>query len=85
MVIGYRNEVQVDCAGLVQLAQLRDYQQTVQPSTWKMLLETAQIVKDRKIRVAFFNSTPQGGTSFCRPSMTPLRPCRGRGFDAVGP
>lgn len=38
-----------------------DYKEGVQETTWDAMLEYAQYLKDNNIKIAFFNSTPQGG------------------------
>lgn len=60
-MISIQNEVQVDTAGLVKMCTLDDYRQTVRGPTWRALLKVAKSVKDKKLRIAFFSATPQGG------------------------
>jgi hypothetical protein len=43
------------------MVDLENYQNTVCDETWRVISELANEVKDRKLRVSFFNSTPQGG------------------------
>lgn len=43
------------------MVDLDNYQSTVCDETWRVISELANEVKDRKLRVSFFNSTPQGG------------------------
>lgn len=59
--VGYRNEVEVDCSGHVQLTTLEQYRNTVGSRTWDATLKYANSLKDRHMKIAFFNSTPQGG------------------------
>ncbi|KAF2841511.1 glycosyltransferase family 4 protein [Patellaria atrata CBS 101060] len=47
--IGYRNEVKVD------------YADSVSQRTWDATMKFAKSLKKRNTRIAFFNSTPQGG------------------------
>ena len=60
-MISIQNEVQVDIAGLVKIATLDDYRHTVRGPTWRALVKIASTVRDRKLRIAFFSATPQGG------------------------
>lgn len=46
---------------MIHLADEVDYQATVKPDTWRVLMELARKFKERKLRVTYFNSTPQGG------------------------
>lgn len=51
----------VDFNGMIHIVELEDYQRTVQAETWRVLTEMSDKYKSRKLRVSFFNSTPQGG------------------------
>lgn len=59
--VGFRNQVEVDCGGHVQLTHLDQYRATVGELTWNATLRYASSLNNRKIKIAFFNSTPQGG------------------------
>ena len=60
--IGFRNKVEVDTGGIIQLVQsVSDYADTVSPETWKTVLHYAGRLKKEKVKVAFFSATPQGG------------------------
>ena len=59
--VGFRGNVEVDAAFHAQLATASDYQQTVSPVTWQGMTKYATDLKDRKVKIAFFSSTPQGG------------------------
>jgi hypothetical protein len=60
--IGFRNKVEVDTGGIIQLVQsLDDYSKTVSPETWKTVLHYAGALKKKKVKIAFFSATPQGG------------------------
>ncbi|KAF8242230.1 UDP-Glycosyltransferase/glycogen phosphorylase [Wilcoxina mikolae CBS 423.85] len=60
--IGFRNKVEVDIGGIIQLVQsLDDYSKTVSPETWKTVLHYASALKKKKVKIAFFSATPQGG------------------------
>jgi alpha,alpha-trehalose phosphorylase (configuration-retaining) len=59
--VGYQNAVEVDVGGHVQLATIDMYQSTVHYNTWLAAMKYASELKARNIRIAFFNSTPQGG------------------------
>lgn len=51
----------VDFNGMIHIVEIEDYQRTVQAETWRVLTEMSEKYKSRKLRVSFFNSTPQGG------------------------
>ena len=59
--VGFRNEVEVDCGGHAELATIEDYRRTVGERTWAATMTYVESLKQRKIKIAFFNSTPQGG------------------------
>ena len=40
---------------------LNTYKETVSVGTWNAVLKYAKDLKERKLKVVFFNSTPQGG------------------------
>jgi hypothetical protein len=49
LMVKYCNKVGVDCDGTAHITSLSDYPKTVHPNTWN------------GTKIAFFNSTPQGG------------------------
>lgn len=51
----------VDLDDQIHMVDLEHYQKTVCEETWRVISEIAKEVKDRKLRLSFFNSTPQGG------------------------
>jgi len=60
--IGFRNKVEVDNGGMIQLvSSLDEYKATVNDNTWNTVLHYASVMKKKKISVAFFSATPQGG------------------------
>jgi hypothetical protein len=60
--IGFRNKVEVDTGGTIQLVHnFEAYKTTVNDETWKTVLHYASIMKKNKIKIAFFSATPQGG------------------------
>ncbi|OAG05504.1 putative trehalose synthase (Ccg-9), partial [Paraphaeosphaeria sporulosa] len=63
LLVGTRkNMVEVDSDGRTQISVIDDYMDTVnKETTWKATLKYAESLKERKVKVAFFNSTPQGG------------------------
>lgn len=61
LTIGYRNEVEVDCSGAAQLTRIKNYQESVSEATWKATMKYANSLAADKVKIAFFNSTPQGG------------------------
>lgn len=61
MMVKHGNKVGVDVNGRARLTNLADYEKSVHPNTWKATMHFADSLKDRKMKIAFFNSTPQGG------------------------
>ncbi|MCJ1282590.1 hypothetical protein MMC26_001915 [Xylographa opegraphella] len=59
--VGFMNQVEVDAGGHAILASLKDYEATVGTRSWAAVMKYAKELKGRKIKIAFFNSTPQGG------------------------
>jgi alpha,alpha-trehalose phosphorylase (configuration-retaining) len=61
LTVGFLNEVEVDVEGQAHLTTLSDYEKTVGERTWKAVSKYAGSLKKDQTRIAFFNSTPQGG------------------------
>jgi hypothetical protein len=62
VMVGFRNEVQVDAGGHAQLTWLGSYQKSVRSErTWAACMKYVKSLKQRNVRIAFFSSTPQGG------------------------
>ncbi|KAF9264756.1 trehalose synthase [Marasmius fiardii PR-910] len=62
LTIGPRNQVTVDAAGKIHLIDdLDEYKKTVGPATWNAVNKLADELRERKIKIGFFSSTPQGG------------------------
>ena len=59
--VGFAGMVEVDTGFHVKLVDLEDFKQTVEDSTWSAVQHYAKDLKDRKVRIAFFSATPQGG------------------------
>lgn len=60
--IGFRNEVEPDAAGRIRIVDsIEDYRSTVREPTWNAVLHYAKILREKKTKIAFFSSTPQGG------------------------
>ncbi|OJZ85534.1 glycosyltransferase family 4 protein [Aspergillus luchuensis CBS 106.47] len=59
--IGGRGLVEVDAAFHVQIARLADYQKTVGTATWAAIQKYASDLQKRRVKIAFFSATPQGG------------------------
>lgn len=59
--MGYQGLVEVDCAGRIRIATLDDYMPTVGSATWEAVNHYALELKKRRVKIAFFSSTPQGG------------------------
>lgn len=63
LCIGFRNQVLPDIGGKVRLvSSLDEYRQTIMAQgTWNAVMKYATKMRERKIKLAFFSSTPQGG------------------------
>lgn len=59
--VEHRNQVEVDCGGHAQITRLEQYPQTVGHQTWEATMKYANSLKKNRVKIAFFNSTPQGG------------------------
>lgn len=59
---GHRHEVQVDCDARAQITNIESYHDTVNmETTWPATMMYAESLKRNNIKIAFFNSTSQGG------------------------
>ncbi|KEF56775.1 uncharacterized protein A1O9_06965 [Exophiala aquamarina CBS 119918] len=61
LAISYRNEVQPDYGGIIQLTTVDDYRRSVREPTWRAVQKFIKQAVDRKLRISFFSATPQGG------------------------
>jgi len=62
LTIGPRNQVTVDAAGKIHLIDDLDvYRKTVGPGTWNAVNKLADELREKKVKIGFFSSTPQGG------------------------
>lgn len=59
--VGWRGAVQVDGGFQARLNTAEDHRNTVSAATWKSLMHYTKDIKDKKLRIGFFSSTPQGG------------------------
>ncbi|KAJ5174497.1 uncharacterized protein N7482_000374 [Penicillium canariense] len=59
--VGFKGLVEVDTGFHVRMANLEDFKKTVSASTWDACQHYASDLKNRKVKVAFFSATPQGG------------------------
>ncbi|KAI0397192.1 glycosyltransferase family 4 protein [Xylariaceae sp. FL0594] len=59
--VGFRGCVMSDSAFRAHMVTLEDHQKVSQEGTWNSMIRYASILKAKKIRIAFFSSTPQGG------------------------
>ncbi|PCG93399.1 Glycosyl transferase, family 1 [Penicillium occitanis (nom. inval.)] len=59
--IGVRGLVEVDAAFHVKLTRLEDYATTVAATTWAAINKYVGDLKKRRVKIAFFSATPQGG------------------------
>jgi hypothetical protein len=76
--VGFLGLVEVDTAFHVRLADLSDFKTTVSDRTWSAVQHYATDLKERKVRVAFFSATPQGGgVALMRHALMRLSHCLG--------
>ncbi|KAI8941023.1 hypothetical protein NX059_002269 [Plenodomus lindquistii] len=62
ITFGHRHEVEVDSKGRAQMTNIESYSKTVnEKTTWAATMKYAESLKRNKTKIAFFNSTPQGG------------------------
>ncbi|KAF5365743.1 hypothetical protein D9758_003268 [Tetrapyrgos nigripes] len=62
LTIGPRNQVTVDAAGKIHLIDdLDEYRKTVGQKTWDAVTKLADELREKKTKIGFFSSTPQGG------------------------
>ncbi|KAG9318876.1 glycosyltransferase family 4 protein [Chiua virens] len=60
--IGPRNQVTVDQAGKIHLIDDLDvYRKSVGQGTWNAVIKLADELREKKVKIGFFSSTPQGG------------------------
>jgi len=59
--VGFQNQVDVDAAGHALMNTTEDYRQSAGELTWQAVEHFAERIKKNNIKIAFFNSTPQGG------------------------
>jgi hypothetical protein len=60
--IGPRNQVAVDAGGKIHLLDdLEEYRKTVGLGTWNAVVKLADELREKKVKMGFFSSTPQGG------------------------
>nr|O75003.1 RecName: Full=Trehalose phosphorylase; AltName: Full=Trehalose synthase; Short=TSase; Flags: Precursor [Grifola frondosa]BAA31349.1 trehalose synthase [Grifola frondosa]BAA31350.1 trehalose synthase [Grifola frondosa] len=60
--IGPRNQVAVDAGGKIHLIDdIDEYRKTVGKGTWNSVIKLADELREKKIKIGFFSSTPQGG------------------------
>jgi hypothetical protein len=60
-MIKHGQQVCVDADGLAHMTSLEQYMDSVGERTWEATLKYAESLKANNIRIAFLNSTPQGG------------------------
>jgi hypothetical protein len=62
LTIGPRNQVTVDAAGKIHLIDDLDvYRNSVGEGTWNAVIQLADELREKKYKIGFFSSTPQGG------------------------
>lgn len=57
----HRNKVGVDCDGAAVIADEPNYRKSVHPNTYAATMFYAKRLKKHGTKIAFFNTTPQGG------------------------
>ncbi len=75
--IGPRNQVAVDAGGKIHLIDDIDiFRKSVSKGTWNSVIKLADELREKKIKIGFFSSTPQGG-EFPSPALpsTPTFVC----------
>ncbi|KAK9763260.1 hypothetical protein K7432_010233 [Basidiobolus ranarum] len=61
VAVSYNNEVDVDLNGEIHMCDLSHYKAITESQTWTALTKFADEIKDRKLKISFFNATPRGG------------------------
>ncbi|KAJ3144866.1 hypothetical protein HDU86_001339 [Geranomyces michiganensis] len=61
IVVGYRHMVEIDGDGSIHLVDSVDYQRTVTAHTWAVFKDLVEKTEKRRVKIAFFSSTSQGG------------------------
>jgi len=62
LTIGPRNQVAVDAGGKIHLIDDLDvYRNSVGEGTWNAVIQLADELREKKFKIGFFSSTPQGG------------------------
>ncbi|KAJ8522874.1 hypothetical protein ONZ45_g578 [Pleurotus djamor] len=62
LTIGARNQVTVDAGGKIHLLDdLEEFHKTVGEGTWNAVNKLADELREKKFKIGFFSSTPQGG------------------------
>jgi len=62
LVIGFRNEVEVDSSGQARIVDdLDEFRRSVRPPTWNAVNKYADYLRQNNVKIGFFSSTPQGG------------------------
>jgi glycosyltransferase involved in cell wall biosynthesis len=61
VLVGFHNQVEVDLSDRIGLATMEDHERSVSTQTWDTALAYARSLRNRRIKIAFFSATPQGG------------------------
>lgn len=59
--VGFRGRVETDASFRARLTTLQNHKDTCHEATWNSMMRYAEELKLKKIKIAFFSSTPQGG------------------------
>jgi hypothetical protein len=59
--VGFRGLVDVDSGFHIHIANKASFRQTVRDKTWAAVQHYASDLRHRRVKIAFFSATPQGG------------------------
>lgn len=59
--VGFRGAVMCDAGFRAHMNSMNDYKSTCGKTSWDSMLHYATQLKQKKVKIAFFSSTPQGG------------------------
>lgn len=59
--VDFLGAVEVDSGFHINIADLESFSRTVRPKTWSGVQHYVKDLRSRKVKIAFFSATPQGG------------------------